>query len=131
MALSSSRHGTLLKYATAGALATAAHFSCLIALVELGGLRPTIATALGFCAAIAVNYNLQYHWTFQASGTHGVVFVRYLAVTAVMLVLNTVLLSIGYEWIGWHYIPAQAVATLLVFGCNYSINRSYTFAQRE
>lgn len=117
-----------IRYVIAGGIAAGAHFVCLIALVELVAVNPTVASAISFCLAIAVNYNLQYHWTFRTTDPHAATFAKYLLVTLTMLGVNTALFWIFNVFFGWNYIVAQALTILMVLPGNYIINRHYTFA---
>lgn len=117
----------VFRYLVAGGLATATHFLVLVLLVEWAGADPTLSTTIGFVAAIAVNYPLQYFWTFSATGHHRVVFARYLAVTLAALGLNTLLFWSLVTGIGVWYPLAQAIATSIVVVVNYTINKYFTF----
>lgn len=117
----------LLRYAISGGSAALAHLAVLILLVEEFGSNPTLSSAIGFCVAIAVNYTLQYYWTFRADGSHGSTFARYVSVTLLMLVVNTGLFWFINTRIGLGYVIAQAIAILFVFTINFEINRRFTF----
>ena len=108
-------------------MAAAAHFCALWLLVEFCGANATAASAIGFCVATVVNYSLQYHWTFRASGPHSTLFWRYLAVSTTMLGVNTALFWTLCKVVGMHYLVAQIVATGAVVVLNFTINRRYTF----
>jgi putative flippase GtrA len=116
-----------IRYFTSGVIATISHFAILILLVELFFINPLVATVVGFVVAIAVNYLLQYHWTFRCCGPLAYIFVRYLIVTLLMLLLNTALFWVLCYYYTIPYIVAQALVTSIVFLCNYSVNRRYTF----
>ena len=118
---------TFIKYVISGGLAAAVHFLILIVLVEKISVNPTLATSLGFCAAIFVNYTMQYHWTFQSAGSHKTVFTRYVVITFMMLGVNTLIFWFLYEKLGFMYLLAQAVATGMVMFMNFAINKNYTF----
>jgi len=116
-----------IRYTVAGSMAAIAHFAVLWVLVEWRGVYPTYASAIGFCVAMFVNYSLQYYWTFRATGPHGVLFSRYVAVTLAMLVVNTMIFWLLNEPVGMPYLVAQVVATGCVMFLNFTINRRYTF----
>lgn len=115
------------RYVVSGAAATAVHFWLLIVLVEIVHADETWATALGFCLACAVNYLLQYYWTFASTGAHRIVAFRYVTVTLAMLAINTLLFWVLHEKLGIAYLLAQALATSAVLIGNFTINRLYTF----
>ena len=108
-------------------MAAIAHFTVLWILVEWFDTYPTYASAFGFCVAIAVNYSLQYYWTFRVKGPHRVLFSRYLTVTLAMLGVNTLIFWLLNESVGFPYFIAQVVATGCVMFLNFTINRRYTF----
>jgi putative flippase GtrA len=116
------------RYLVSGSTATLVHFAVLVILVELFDVSPIVASILGFCAAIGANYTLQYYWTFQATGTHQVLFARYVTVTLVMLIVNTSLFWALNGWLQIQYLLAQAGATAIVVLLNYKINKHYTFS---
>lgn len=120
--------GVIGKYVVSGGLAAIAHFAILIGLVELFGVSPTVASAIGFFVAIFVNYSFQYHWTFKSSISHSTAFGRYLSVTLAMLGVNTAIFWTLNERIGVPYIASQVVATGIVLIFNFLINHFYTFA---
>jgi len=117
-----------LRYVISGGTAMAVHFAVLIVLVELVGTDATLASATGFCTASLVNYTLQYYWTFKAQGAHRVTFFRYVGVTSMTLVINTVLFWFLNVHVGMGYLGAQAISISVVVGINFYINQRFTFS---
>lgn len=118
---------SLLRYAIVGASATALHWVGLALLVELAGSAPAPASAfgalLGACVAYAGNRSL----TFRgATVSHRVALPRFLIVAAVGAATNVGIVYVGTS-AGWHYLAAQAVATLTVLLVGYGVNRRWTF----
>ena len=120
----------LVKYVVGGAVATIVHIFSLLFLVEIFSINPSIATSIGFCIAVVVNYNFQYYWTFASRRPHSLIFFRYLVVTFSMLVLNLVIFWTLTRLSQVPYIYAQLIATGIVMICNFSINRHYTFGRK-
>lgn len=116
-----------LKYSVAGGFAAVAHFGVLVLLVENYAVLPTIASGIGFCIAGAVNYTLQYYWTFRASGPHALMLSRYTLVTLAMLLVNLLIFWFLNEQLDVYYFIAQIVATGIVVILNFTINRRWTF----
>jgi len=125
--------GVLLRYLVSGATAAAAHFGLLIALIEFLTINPTLASALGFTAAVFINYSLQYYWTFaiESQGMHQVIFTSYLLVTFFTLSLNTALFWTMNELMGFQYFYSQVFATGFVLIVNFLVNNKYTFSQNR
>lgn len=116
-----------MRYSVAGGIAAAAHFGVLVLLVEAWNIYPTTASGVGFCIAGAINYTLQYHWTFKASGPHTLMLSRYIVVTLAMLLVNLLIFWLLNEQLGVFYFAAQVVATGIVVFLNFTINRRWTF----
>ncbi|MDJ0950176.1 MAG: GtrA family protein [Alphaproteobacteria bacterium] len=117
-----------ISYGLAGATAVAAHLLVLWCLVELAGTESTLASAIGFCCAVPINYLLQHRLVFSQRSNHVRFFVRYVVVTFAALGLNVALFSTAVYVLGIHYMVAQVIATSIVFFVNFSVNRAYTFA---
>jgi len=116
------------RYIVSGGIAAIVHFGLLVLFVECIMLTPTLASSLGFIAAIFVNYSLQYYWTFSVSGSHRIFFIRYLSVTLLTLGINTFLFWILNVLMGVHYVISQIAATGVVVIVNFGINQRYTFS---
>jgi putative flippase GtrA len=117
----------LAKYIASGSAAAFAHllvFSILSAL----DIRPVTSSALGFCVAVAVNYLLQYYWTFNYLGSHVTAFRRYLSVTLLSFAVNLAAFKALNEYLHFKPLAAQAIAIVLVFLFNFILNSSYSFA---
>ena len=121
---------TLARYFVGGAVATIVHIAVLWFLVEMFSVSPSIATSIGFCIAVTVNYSFQYHWTFASVGPHSLIFSRYLVVTFAMLGLNLLIFWALTRLYQTPYIYAQLMATGIVMLCNFAINKHYTFGRR-
>lgn len=126
-ALQSEKLRQFVKYGVSGGSAVLVHFLVLTALVELTGLDATIATGIGFLVGCVVNYSIQHKWVFAASGNHRQFVLRYTGVTAATFFLNLAIFHGLHALLGWWYVIAQAVATVLVFLVNFEINRRFTF----
>ena len=115
----------LAKYTVSGGAAALAHL--LVFSIASGlGVWPVVASAIGFCVAIPVNYLLQYHWTFNYRGSHATAFGRYVSVTLLSFAVNLA----AFTMLIAHVSPlvAQVIAIVLVFIFNFSLNSSYSFA---
>ena len=60
-----------LRFAAVGAVATAAHYSVLIALKELAGMHPVWATVCGYGVGAVVSYTLNRIFTFEVKPAYG------------------------------------------------------------
>lgn len=115
-----------LSFATVGAIGTAAHYATLIAAVSLG-LGPVSASAIGCTVGAAVNYVLNYHVTFRSRLAHRQSVPRFALIAAASLLLNTLLMAVGVDRLGLHYLVAQIFATGVVLCCNFALSRIWAF----
>lgn len=113
-------------FAGLGALATAAHYAILIALVQLAGLGATSASSLGFGISAVGNYALNRRFTFRSRAPHTLALPKFAVVAIIGLALNALVLS-TLTALGAHYLVAQVAATGIVLCWNFLVNRRWTF----
>ena len=117
-------------FIVSGGIATALHYAVLIALVEGLGLSAAPSAAIGTLCGAAVSYALNRRVTFAGTTTgHSQAVPRFIAVALLSAFLNGLLVWIGIHTLGWHYMVAQALATVLVMGLTFRLYRNWTFAQ--
>jgi putative flippase GtrA len=122
------RVNEFLRYIVAGGSALAVQLAILSLLVEGGHVDQTVATTIGFAAAIVVNYSLQRRYVFRTDAAHRKALVRYLLVTLAAMALNAVLFKLLTAELGVFYALAQVITTGLLFVLNFFVNRFFTFA---
>jgi len=106
------------RFALAGAVATAVHFAVLVALVELGGLGPVLASTIAYCIGVIVSFSLNRRFTFEKRGSLGATFAKYAALYAVGIFLNGAIMAALISWGMW-YILAQIIAVALILSWNF------------
>lgn len=124
------RFGQLVRFALVGGVATGVQYLTLIALVREAGIWPPVASAIGFVVSAVGNYLLNYYFTFRSGRSHGVAAAKFMALAAVGLAINSVLMQV-LVGAGWHYILAQVCATVVVFLWNFVGNSLWTFGVEE
>jgi len=118
-----------IRYSLTGAAATAVHYAVLLALVELLGVPAAPAAGVGALCGAALGYLGNRHFVFKGSDApHGQALPRFLLVALAGATLNSLIVWAGTQAFAWHYLAAQALATLVVLGLGYRLNRSWTFA---
>ena len=116
-------------YVVSGGIATAVHYAVLVALVEVSGLPAAPSAIIGTLCGACVSYVLNRYTTFIASGAgHSQAVPRFAAIVLLGASLNGMLVWLGVNTLGWHYLLAQALATVLVMGLTFRLNRLWTFA---
>ena len=122
---------SLFRYAVVGAVGTLAHYLVLLALVERGGVTPTLATTVGFATGAIINYFLNLRFTFQSNRPHREALPRFLTVAAGGMLLNSGIVALGADMLRLHYMIPQVCATAAVVFCTFCVNRFWTFQRRK
>lgn len=122
---------SFVRYALVGAVGTLAHYLVLLGLVELGNVRPTLATTLGFATGAVVNYFLNFRFTFQSDRPHREALPRFLLVAAAGMLLNSGIVALGVDVLRLHYMIPQVCATGGVVLTTFLVNRVWTFQRRN
>ena len=114
-----------LHYAGVGAVGTAGHYAVYIALVN-SAIGVTVSSVAGFIVGALINYGLNYRYTFNSRQPHRRAISKFFSVALIGLLLNT-LIVFALDRLHWHYLLAQAAATIMVLVWNFAANRNWTF----
>jgi putative flippase GtrA len=118
-----------LRYVVVGGSALGLHLAVLQTLLWADACSAWAASAVGFVVACVFNYSLQRLWVFQSDRSHAVALPRYIAITTVMLGVNTALFAMLFGF-GFPPLAAQTVTTGCVFVLNFFSNRHFTFGAK-
>jgi len=116
----------LATYGLIGGLATSVHYLLMAHLIGNGWL-PVAASTAGATAGAFVAYFANRQWTFEARHSTARM-VRFMAVAALGLLLNAILLFTIQSWLFPSIIGAQLMTTLLVFIATFFINLKWSFS---
>ncbi len=114
-----------LRFAAVGLAATGVHYSVLVAMVEIGGVKPIVATTCGYAIGIVVSYALNRRFTFVSRGGPGR-FAKYVILYVVGAFLNGAVMG-SFMVLGAPYLWAQVGATGLVLVWNFAGARYLVF----
>jgi putative flippase GtrA len=116
-----------LSFAGVGCLSAVGHYGLLITLVQLTAVHAVVASAAGALLGGVINYALNYYFTFASSKPHRDSGGKFVLVAATGLGLNTLLMWIGVELLGNHYLVVQLITTGVVLIWSFLGNRCWTF----
>lgn len=116
----------LLRYASVGGLATAAHWALLAVLVEGAGMAPWVASGCGAVLGAQVAFFGNRRYTFGHAGPLWPAWWRFMGTAALGGGVGMAVVAAGVA-LGLHYLPAQAVATAVGLLLTYTVNRVWTF----
>ena len=116
-----------LNFVWVGGLATALQYMVLIMLVQIGGVAPVLASAVGYTSGAGLSYFLNYHVTFASDRGHMPAIIKFFVVAGIGLAVNSFIVALVFESLGLNYLLAQVIATGLVLLWNFLANRLWTF----
>ena len=115
-----------LRYAAVGALATAVHYALLAWAVERCGWAPPCAAGVGATAGAQVAFLCNRRFTFAHRGPAWPAWRRFQLASVLGMVISVLGVAAGLA-LGWHYLLAQALATLVSLGLTFALNRRWAF----
>jgi putative flippase GtrA len=116
----------LLRYGAVGAVATAVHYALLVLAVEAGAWPAWLASGLGAVVGAQVAFVGNRRFTFGHRGALGVPWVRFQLTALLGALIGMAVVGLAVR-AGLHYLAAQVLATLLVLGITFLVNRRWTF----
>jgi len=140
--------GEVLRFAIVGIVATIAHASMLIVLVQhdvVGllaalihvtiitdllnhqGMAVLVANSVAFMVAVVVSYIGHYRWTFGVDGDHRLMFPRFIIIAIAGFALNQVIMYFFVMLYHIDYRIALAVVLTVVPTLSFVVNKLWVF----
>jgi putative flippase GtrA len=117
-----------LKFGIVGASGVVVDFGITWILKEWVKINRYAANSTGFFAAVISNYMLNRIWTFHSHDKEvGILFAKFLAVSAVGLAMSNSLIYYLNEKRGVPFYLSKAIATGIVMIWNFGVNYLITF----
>jgi putative flippase GtrA len=120
-----------IQFVLVGCAAAVGHYGTLIILSEWAGVSPVPASGTGFVIGAAISYALNYQFVFRSDKNHAPTAAKFLTVAIIGLAFNSAIMALLTGGAGFHYLPAQLTATIMVMVWSYLGNRFWTFATSE
>jgi putative flippase GtrA len=89
------------------------------------------ASGLAFCVAVVNNYLLNRWWTFRATGSFTVQFLKFFIVSCGGLALNELAFWIFRGELGIGVLVSQGLAILCVLPFNFFVNKLWSFREHD
>lgn len=111
----------IFRFGLVGGLCFFIDYMLLALLVEAAGLSPLCASTVSFCVSVAVNYLLSMCFVFQLREDRNRLreLAEFLALSVIGLGINALLMYLGTEGLGIHYLLVKIAATALVMVYNF------------
>ncbi len=121
----------LVRFGLVGGVGFAVNLAVYALLVHPLSVEYHVASAGAWLVAVANNFVLNRHWTFDAGGERAhAQAVRFLAVSLVAFVFSQLLLTLFVESAGLSKVPAQALAVAAATPLNFLGNKLWSFRAR-
>jgi len=122
----------LVRFGLVGSLGFVVNIAVYTLCVHVFGIDYHIAAVAAWLVAVANNFVLNRHWTFDAgSGRAHFQAARFLVVSLVALGFSLLLLMLLVEVVGVAKIPAQALAVSASMPLNFLGNKLWSFRRAE
>lgn len=120
-------NGSFARFLLVGGSCTAVQYLLLATLIDGFGWRPVAASGTAYAVAVVLNYELSRRWTFHGRPASWRSFLRFVAVSVAGLALNLLLFAGALHAGVPHYLIAQAIATVVTMGVNFTLYRMWAF----
>lgn len=122
-------HTKILRFLISGGVATGADLVLLYVFTDIFGIWYLASSFLAFIIASAISFLMQKFWTFRDHSRAGMPMQAgmYLGIAAVNLGLNTLLVYVLVEQIGFHYLIAQIIVSVFIAIENFFIYQRFIF----
>lgn len=122
----------IAKFGVVGFLCFFIDYGLMVLLTEIGGLNYLLSSGISFCVSVVVNYLLSMRFVFRPKkdGSRAKEFIVFVALSVSGLLLTELLMMIGVEWLGAHYMFAKVVVTGIVMVYNF-VTRKIFLEEKE
>lgn len=117
---------TFFRYVLVGAFSTALHYALLVFGVELLAWPAYAASGFGAVVGAQLAYAGNRSLTFSHRGAIKASWLKFQTTALLGALAGMAIVGLGVR-LGLHYLWAQGLATLLVLGLTFGINRYWTF----
>ncbi|GFE79933.1 cell wall teichoic acid glycosylation protein GtcA [Steroidobacter agaridevorans] len=119
-----------MRFVFTGGASTVGQYIVLALLVEVAGMRPALASCIGYSFGAAVNYAMNRLWTFKTKLPHGQNLPRFMIMIAIGFLLSYALMHALVDGAGINYLLAQILTSGIVLLSNYLLAVSWVFQER-
>jgi putative flippase GtrA len=118
-----------MRYLLVGVLATALHYTVLVAVVERLHGTPALGAGLGALAGAVLAYFGNRRFTFSDTRAgHAQALTRFMLVAVLLALGHALIVWCGSTLLGLHYLLSQVIASGVAFICGFKLNKSWSFA---
>lgn len=122
----------LIRYGFVGGVAFVADYGALFCFTEYLGFDYLASAAIAFTIGLAINYVLSTIWVFtiHSQSNRLIEFLMFTIIGIVGLGLNEMIMYIGTDMAGLHYMLSKLISTAIVFLWNFFARRMILFNKK-
>lgn len=122
----------LFRYGFVGGIAFVADYGTLYACTEFLGVHHLISAACAFILGLVVNYLLSISWVFANHNQNNrwIEFFVFAIIGIVGLGFNELIIYLGTDIVGLHYMLSKLISTIIVFFWNFFARKLILFKKR-
>ena len=120
-----------ISFTGVGVIGTTVHYLILLLWVEVFNIDPLSGVVLGSFGGAITNYVLNYKFTFNSNKKHHEAFPKFLLIAFIGILINLFLVQQMIDKWSLFYLYAQLIATIIVLLYNFSMNKVWTFRNKE
>lgn len=117
----------LIRFLLTGGLATALQYFVLAVCMGVLGWSAALASGTGYLAGSVLSYVMNYFFTFTSDRSHSQAMPRFYVMVAVGWGINTLVMAVLADGLGWNPWMSQFIATLLTLLWNFTVARIWVF----
>lgn len=121
----------LLRYGVVGGVAFIVDYGTLYALTEFAGVHHLLSAVIAFGAGLLVNYTLSILWVFRGerSWKPAAEFTAFALIGLIGAGLNELIIWLGTDVAGLHYLLSKLLSTAIVFFWNFFARKLLLFSK--
>lgn len=119
-----------IRYGFVGGIAFLADFGMLYILTDKVGLYYLLSATIAFMCGLLVNYALSIKWVFnqRRMSSRRVEFLVFTIIGIIGVCINNLIIWLGVEFIGIHYLWSKIIAAAVVLLWNFIVRRQTLFS---
>lgn len=115
------------RFLLTGGLATTLQYLILGFGTSVLGASAAVSSGIGYLAGSVLSYVLSYFFTFCSNRAHSLATLRFYAMVAVGWCINTLVMALLADSIGWNKWLSQILATVVALVWNFLVSRTWVF----
>lgn len=119
----------IFRFLVSGGISAGVDLILLYVLTDIFGVWYLVSTIVAFILAFFVSFGLQKFWTFRDHSREGMSTQAgtYFLIAACNLALNTFLVYVFVDYLNFHYLLAQIVASILIACESFFVYQRFVF----